>query len=90
LLFIPKIWIEVYDEWARASPVVSRSRRRCFRRTDGEYRWFLSRAVPLRDKRRKVVKWYGAATDIQDRKLAEQERERLRQLEANLAHTPIE
>src|ERR1700733_5436645 len=33
------------------------------RRTDGEYRWFLSRAVPLRDKRGRVVKWYGAATD---------------------------
>jgi PAS domain S-box-containing protein len=42
------------------------------RRTDGEYRWFLSRAVPLRDKRGKVVKWYGAATDIQDRKRAEE------------------
>jgi PAS domain S-box-containing protein len=50
------------------------------RRTDGEYRWFLSRAVPLRDKRGKVVKWYGAATDIQDRKLAEE-------LQAELAHT---
>jgi len=51
-----------------------------FRRTDGEYRWFLSRIVPLRDKRGKVVKWYGAATDIQDRKRAEE-------LQANLAHT---
>jgi PAS domain S-box-containing protein len=50
------------------------------RRTDGEYRWFLSRAVPLRDKRGKIVKWYGAATDIQDRKRAEQ-------LQADLAHT---
>jgi PAS domain S-box-containing protein len=50
------------------------------RRTDGEYRWFLCRAVPLRDKRGKVVKWYGAATDIQDRKGAEE-------LQANLAHT---
>jgi signal transduction histidine kinase len=57
------------------------------RRTDGEYRWFLSRVVPLRDKRGKVVKWYGTATDIQDRKRAEQEREKLRQLEAELAHT---
>jgi ATP-dependent DNA ligase len=27
--------------------------------------------VPLRDKRGKVVRWYGAATDIQDRKHAE-------------------
>jgi PAS domain S-box-containing protein len=50
------------------------------RRTDGEYRWFLCRAVPLRDKRGKVVKWYGAATDIQDRKHAEQ-------LQTDLAHT---
>jgi PAS domain S-box-containing protein len=51
-----------------------------FRRTDGEYRWFLCRAVPLRDRRGKVVKWYGAATDIQDRKRAEE-------LQAELAHT---
>jgi PAS domain S-box-containing protein len=50
------------------------------RRTDGEYRWFLSRAVPLRDKRGKVVKWCGAATDIQDRK-------RVEELQAELAHT---
>jgi PAS domain S-box-containing protein len=49
------------------------------RRTDGEYRWFLCRAVPLRDKRGKVMKWYGAATDIEDRKNAEQ-------LRADFAH----
>jgi PAS domain S-box-containing protein len=48
-------------------------------RADGEYRWFLSRAVPLREKRGKVVKWYGVATDIQDRKHAEQ-------LQTDLAH----
>src|SRR5260370_1136136 len=29
LLFIPKIGIELYDDWAQALPVVSRSRRRC-------------------------------------------------------------
>jgi signal transduction histidine kinase len=50
------------------------------RRADGEYRWFLSGAVPLRDKRGKVMKWYGAATDIQDRKHVEE-------LQAELAHT---
>ena len=50
------------------------------RRADGEYRWFLSRAVPLRDKRGKIVKWYGASTDIEDRKRAEQ-------LQADLLHT---
>ena len=45
------------------------------------------RALPLRDKQGKIVKWYGAITDIEERKRAEQERERLRRLESQLAHT---
>ena len=49
------------------------------RAADGEYRWFLTRAVPLRDRRGKIVKWYGTSTDIEDRKHAEQ-------LQADLAH----
>ena len=54
---------------------------------DGEYRWFLVRGVPLRDEQGQIVKWYGTLTDIEDRKRAEcQEQERLRQLEADLAH----
>jgi PAS domain S-box-containing protein len=53
----------------------------------GEYRWFLVRAVPLRDAHEKIVKWYGTLTDIEERKRAEDERERLRRLEAQLAHT---
>jgi PAS domain S-box-containing protein len=46
---------------------------------DGVYRWFLMRAVPLRDKRGKILKWCGAATDIDDR-------QRAQQLQTNLAH----
>jgi C4-dicarboxylate-specific signal transduction histidine kinase len=46
----------------------------------------LIRNVPLHDERGKVVKWYGTSTDIDDRKRAEEERERLRQVEAELAH----
>jgi PAS domain S-box-containing protein len=53
------------------------------RSADGQYRWFLSRAVPLRDARGKIVTWYSISTDIEDRKRAEEERERLR---ADLAH----
>jgi C4-dicarboxylate-specific signal transduction histidine kinase len=53
------------------------------RAEDGQYRWFLARAVPLRDARGKILKWYGISTDIEDRKRAEAERERLR---ADLAH----
>jgi PAS domain S-box-containing protein len=49
------------------------------RGSNGVYRWFLIRAVPVRDKRGKIVKWCGAATDIEDRKRAEQ-------LQADLTH----
>jgi PAS domain S-box-containing protein len=41
------------------------------RRADGEYRWFLVRTAPLRDDRGNLVKWYGVAIDIEDRKRAE-------------------
>jgi signal transduction histidine kinase len=53
---------------------------------NAEYRWFLVRAVPLRDEHGNVLKWYGTLTDIEDRKRSEQERERLRQAQADLAH----
>jgi len=59
---------------------------RYLRAIDGEYRWFLVRGVPLLDPHGKIVKWYGTLTDIEDRKRAEQEREKLRELEADLAH----
>ncbi|WFU84405.1 PAS domain S-box protein [Bradyrhizobium sp. CIAT3101] len=41
------------------------------RSAKGEYRWFLARAVPLRDDRGTILKWYGTLTDITDRKRAE-------------------
>jgi len=31
---------------------------------DGTYRWFLSRAVPIRDEAGAVVRWFGTNTDI--------------------------
>ena len=42
------------------------------RGSDGQYRWFLARAVPLRDRRGKILKWYGISTDVEDRKQAEE------------------
>ena len=34
------------------------------RRADGVYRWFLSRAEPIKNKEGKVIKWLGTNTDI--------------------------
>ena len=44
------------------------------RRKDGAYRWFLFRDSPLRDERGRILRWYLTATDIEDRKRAEEER----------------
>jgi PAS domain S-box-containing protein len=56
------------------------------RRADGQYRWHQSRGEPLRDPHGKIIQWYGLAIDIDERKRAEHERERLLQMEADLAH----
>jgi len=42
-----------------------------FRRFDGEFRWFLFRGSPLRDRSGKVAKWYGTNCDLEERKRAE-------------------
>ena len=42
-------------------------------RHDGEFRWFLFRMTPLKDEQGHITRWYGTATDIQDRKRAEEE-----------------
>jgi PAS domain S-box-containing protein len=41
-------------------------------RNDGKYLWFLFRFNPLRDEQGRVVRWYVAGTDIEDRKQAEE------------------
>ena len=41
------------------------------RRFDGVYRWFKTRAVPLRDPAGRILKWFGSNTDIEDFVLAE-------------------
>jgi PAS domain S-box-containing protein len=69
-----KIWQE-----SLASGSALEYEARLLRGKDGDYRWFQLRAVPVRDKRGKIVKWYGVINDIEDRKRAEQ-------LQADLAH----
>ncbi|MFN8571225.1 MAG: PAS domain S-box protein [Gemmatimonadaceae bacterium] len=41
------------------------------RRRDGQYRWFLTRATPIRDGSNRIVEWYGSTTDIHEQKMAE-------------------
>ena len=43
------------------------------RSKSGEYRWFLSRAIPIRNKAGRVVRWFGTNTDITNQREAEQQ-----------------
>ncbi len=36
---------------------------------DGDYRWFLARAVPMLNEEGEIVKWFGTCTDIHDQKM---------------------
>ncbi len=64
---------ELVETWraavATGEPFEAEAR---LRRADGEYRWFLFRAVPLRDELGNIIQWYGTNTDIEDRKQAEE------------------
>ena len=69
---------EVASAWQRAvatgQPYEFEHR---IRRADGEYRWFQSRGLPLRDADGRVVRWYNLLTDIDARKRSEEEIKRL-------------
>lgn len=45
------------------------------RRHDGQYRWTLGRALPIRDDSGAIVRWFGTCTDIHEQKEASEERE---------------
>lgn len=47
--------------------------------SNGQYRWFLGRAFPLRDENGQIIKWFGSCTDIHDQKCVLEERDRYAQ-----------
>lgn len=61
------------EEWEDTFPLRGR---------DGGYRWFLSRAQPIRDGEGRVLRWFGTNTDITEQREAEAA---LRESEARLA-----
>ena len=85
-------WVETLHpdeaEWVQTTRNVAVAAGRAYeldarlRRADGSYRWVLRRAVPLRNDRGEIVRWYGTGTDIDDLKRAEAA---LRDSEASLA-----
>lgn len=83
---VPRLEAAWDDALVTGEPFESEVR---LRRNDGEYRWFVTRRVPLR-RDGEVIAWYAATYDIEDRKRAESEliesERRLRQAQMELAH----
>jgi signal transduction histidine kinase len=78
-----RFWLSGYippDEQARVRAAVEEAIRmgavyeleHRVRRIDGSDGWTLSRAVPIRDAQGQVIEWIGAASDITERKVAEE------------------
>ena len=63
LEFVTKIYLRAIAE---GNMFVSESR---FKSKDGLYRWFLSRALPIKNKEGEIILWAGTATDIHDQKV---------------------
>lgn len=57
--------IEAGQPWEDTFPLLGK---------DGEYRWFLSRALPIRGEDGRVARWFGTNTDITERLQAEEQR----------------
>lgn len=57
---------------------------------NGNYRWFLARALPVKNDRGEIVKWFGTYTDIHDFKLAQEAAQIAKeQLQAVINNAPI-
>lgn len=60
--FTQKAWRQG-EPWELTFPIKSLS---------GEWRWFLTRAVPLKDAAGRTIRWFGTSTDIHDQRLIEE------------------
>lgn len=69
----PDDWERLQQSWnlAREKQSVHEVEVRLKHVVQGEYRWFLSRTVPVFNAEGKLIKWYGTSTDIHDQKLQE-------------------
>jgi two-component system CheB/CheR fusion protein len=56
---------------------------------DGEYRWFLSRAVPIRDATGKVMRWFGTNTDVTERRNLELQKDDFIAIASHELKTPV-
>lgn len=50
------------------------------RKKDGQYRWMLSRAIPIKDVNGQITKWFGASTDLTEMIILPHQKEEINQI----------
>jgi len=71
---IERVLSFIKEAWEKAEPWELTI---LLRQNDGEYRWFLTRANPVKNAEGKVYRWIGTSTDIDDQKTVEEKLENL-------------
>ena len=70
----PAVLPKVVEQWKRSIATAEPFEMEFpLRRANGDFRWFLTRANPLRDAQGGVVRWFGTCTDVDYVKHIEQE-----------------
>lgn len=72
--FHPDDQHRAWDAWQNAVKTHGKYSLECrLRRSDGVYRWWLIRGVPVMDENGQVAKWFGTCTDIEELKQVEEQ-----------------
>jgi PAS domain S-box-containing protein len=75
-MFHPDDQQRAWDKWraclASGDPYEIEYR---LRDANGDYRWVLGRALPMRNDKGEIVRWFGTCTDIHEQKVASEQRE---------------
>jgi PAS domain S-box-containing protein len=85
-----KVTLQMWRDAIKAGRVYVLEHR--LRRHDGQFRWHLTRGVPVHGAEGQVIRWIGTSTDIHDYKLSEEVLRRTRDYLENLlnyANAPI-
>lgn len=56
---------------------------------DGDYRWILTRAIPIKDNNDTIIKWIGTCTDIHEQKISEQRKDTFLNIASHELKTPL-
>lgn len=59
------------------------------RSKDGNFRWFIARAFPIRDEQNQIIKWFGSSTDIHEHKLLEEKKDEFIGIASHELKTPL-